>query len=1308
MSMNPTPTGSENPRKEGRGLALRMIALLIPVTVIPSLLMGLTIYNRARTLMVQQISERMETFLKESTNQLDSWLLDKTLALETLPRNPEFIQDVNEFLQLSPSNANYSDARNQTLGYIRALNPTGQQSLFNHFIMVLPSGEIALSTNRTWEKSFISDETYFSEKINNGLKNDFLGVRPPLLYHQQNSPEFEVTLFSSVPLFDGEQNLIGYLVGISDARSIQSVLEANAAFLPTNSLFIYTEDQQFIGITDVTKSLSLKPITPGSEQVDLIFSGETDSHLARTYESYDGTSVLGLYHFYNTLNSGVLVEVEASDILGTINTLAPTAAIAITVISLVIAGLIYWVSQRITTPLKELASITEEFAHGNWESRSNYDRGDEIGTLANAFNRMADDLSTLYTQMESQVEERTRQVLATSEVSTMATSASGMNELLDRTTDLISDRFEYFHIAIYILDQDREEAELRAGTGEEARNLLRQGYSFQVQRESIYQQVIRSNEPIVVSDSDIAGNEINFDMLPEAKSKIAIPISIGTDVFGIIDVQSKLPEAFPLATSSVLMTLANQLAGAIYNFQLREGTQVDLAQINQMYLTSQRLALADTLDEIFNEVAVGVQQTSFFAAVYRPVGEYFELVQPQDQKPYYADQLPTTLNVPNRLASTYFTLLTPVIIKDLSNAMAPLRPELLNPPRALDAREAGFIPIMIDRELKALIILGSRETNKISLDTVQPFRSLADLVQTKLSKIELQEQNAIKLQNLQVVKEFTEEILQQSDANKLYLLIHNKIKEILGNLDFYIALYDHKTERIEIPYLYEGEDPISINPFPLGEGLSSIVIRTRQPLMLIENAEERARQLGAKVVGKAAKSWLGLPLMIGEDVIGLMSVQDTEHENRFSQADLDFLQELAKSIAGAIHSTHQLAEVQRRAFQLETSAEIAREASTTLDQQELLSYTLQLVQDRFNFYHASIFLLDPAKEFAVVVESTGEAGAKMKEDGHKLAVGSQSIIGQVTVEKEPLVVNDVTADPTHKFNPLLPDTRAELGIPILLGDTVLGAMDVQSTVPYDFTPDDIEVLQIFANQLAVSINNANLFAETQEHLAQHRLIHHVTTVAASASTIEEAISSAVQGLRVTLGDNVSVLMLDEKNNMLRMIASAGYDQVVDGMQIRVGEGITGWVAEHKEPVMINNVQDDPRYISGRKEVRSEIAVPLSYRGEFLGVLNVESETQNAYDDHDQDILATLAGSLAAIIINARLSERQQTLFDITNKIRQSVNMGTILETTAVELTRVLQARKARIQVGGGHVQMPESSNGNPDEHSSGIEKEGQA
>jgi GAF domain-containing protein len=645
----------------------------------------------------------------------------------------------------------------------------------------------------------------------------------------------------------------------------------------------------------------------------------------------------------------------------------------------------------------------------------------------------------------------------------------------------------------------------------------------------------------------------------------------------------------------------------------------------------------------------------------------------------------------------FFETDSPVIIRNLIHPSISIRPELLEPAKALNAHEVAFLPIIVAENLAGIIVLASRETGTLSIQSLQPFIAFSNLVNSSVQKIEALQSSNQKLDHLQIQTSFSSRIINETVPDQLYPVIHQQIKEIIGEVDFYIALFDSKTNHIDIPYLFEGDQPLTIDPFPLGDGLTSIVVRTRQPLLLVENTEERAKALGAKIVGQPAKSWMGIPLIVGDEVIGIMSVQDVEQEKRFTQDHLDLFLTLSPSIAGAIQNSHLLAESKKRAYQLQTSAEISRETSTTLDQDDLLAHTIQLIQDRFNFYHASVFLIDVTGEYAVVQESTGEAGRKMKTDGHRLKIGSKSVIGYVTQNKKPLVVNDVTQDPTHKFNPLLPDTRAELGLPILLGDQVLGALDVQSTIPYAFSEDDIEVLQILTNQLAVAINNANLFMQTQEHLAQHRLIHHVTTVAASSTTIDDALTSAVQALRVTLGDHVSILMVDNKSNTLRVFAASGYDKSVLGMEFPVGEGVTGWVAENKEPLLINNVKQDSRYIRGKDEILSELAVPLIYRGELLGVLNIESEAPNAFDEHDVDILGTLAGSLAAIIINARLSQRQQKLFEITSKIRQSVNMDTILETTAEELTKALQTRRTRIQVGGNLVSDQKPTNGNSGE-----------
>jgi sigma-B regulation protein RsbU (phosphoserine phosphatase) len=298
-------------------------------------------------------------------------------------------------------------------------------------------------------------------------------------------------------------------------------------------------------------------------------------------------------------------------------------------------------------------------------------------------------------------------------------------------------------------------------------------------------------------------------------------------------------------------------------------------------------------------------------------------------------------------------------------------------------------------------------------------------------------------------------------------------------------------------------------------------------------------------------------------------------------------------------------------------------------------------------------------------------------------------VGFVAGQGEPLVVNDVTKDATHFPNPMLPDTRAEAAIPLKIGDRILGVIDVQSTIPYSFSPDDIDTFQTLADQLAIALNNTELFAETQEHLSQHRLLHHITTSAASGTTLEEALNSAVKGLQVTLGgDRVAILLSDEERKNLLIKAWVGYSEDATDLIIPLGTGITGWVAAHRKSLRINDTSQDTRYIQVSANTCSELALPLIFRNDILGVLNVESEQVNAYSENDEEMLGTLAGSLAAIIANARLveqirkqAERERLLNEVSSKIRRSTDMQTILSTTINELRRVTGARKTQIRVG---------------------------
>jgi sigma-B regulation protein RsbU (phosphoserine phosphatase) len=165
--------------------------------------------------------------------------------------------------------------------------------------------------------------------------------------------------------------------------------------------------------------------------------------------------------------------------------------------------------------------------------------------------------------------------------------------------------------------------------------------------------------------------------------------------------------------------------------------------------------------------------------------------------------------------------------------------------------------------------------------------------------------------------------------------------------------------------------------------------------------------------------------------------------------------------------------------------------------------------------------------------------------------------------------------------------------------------------------------------------------------------------------------------------------MDREKTGLEVKAAAGYSEDILRLKVPLGSGITGWAAQHRRTLRVDNVAKEPRYIVASANTVSELAVPLIYRNETLGVLNVESEQPAAYTQNDEEMLGTLGGSLAAIIANARLleqirsqAERERAIYEITSKIRRSTNIETILSTTAGELTKAVGASHARIVVAG--------------------------
>jgi HAMP domain-containing protein len=217
--------------------------------------------------------------------------------------------------------------------------------------------------------------------------------------------------------------------------------------------------------------------------------------------------------------------------------------------------------------------------------------------------------------------------------------------------------------------------------------------------------------------------------------------------------------------------------------------------------------------------------------------------------------------------------------------------------------------------------------------------------------------------------------------------------------------------------------------------------------------------------------------------------------------------------------------VEERTRQVRTASEVARAVTSIPSLEDLLRQAVELIGARFGYYHVSIFLLDRDGRNASLRQATGDVGQALVARGHKLGVGSSSIIGWVTANNEPRVASVVSDDPLHFRNELLPETQAEVAVPLQIGGTVLGALDVQSKEAEAFSQEDVEILQTLADQLSAAIQNARL-AETSMAVADRaRMISDVTSQMSGLLDVDQVLSTAAQSLHQALGDSEIMIKL---------------------------------------------------------------------------------------------------------------------------------------------------------------------------------------
>jgi phosphoserine phosphatase RsbU/P len=319
---------------------------------------------------------------------------------------------------------------------------------------------------------------------------------------------------------------------------------------------------------------------------------------------------------------------------------------------------------------------------------------------------------------------------------------------------------------------------------------------------------------------------------------------------------------------------------------------------------------------------------------------------------------------------------------------------------------------------------------------------------------------------------------------------------------------------------------------------------------------------------------------------------------------------------------------------LATLFELGREVTSVLEVNELLEKIPQLIARLTSFTVFSVYLLDERRGELVIAYAVGYPAELV--DNFSLKVG-QGLVGIAVAEQRPILVNDVSSDP--RYIGVVPGAESDLVVPLRHKGKILGALNLLSDQKNAFSERDEAILRQFAAHIAQAIVNARLFESEREYSDTLETLAEIGRDLSAILDLDELLTRVAHLVkRLIAYRTFGIALLNDETKLLEMKIAISYGDAQAIPPVKLGEGLVGYAALHKESVLVPDVSADSRYINAVSDVRSELAIPLLLKDRCIGVFDLESPELDAFSKKHVELLTLLAAQAAVAIENARLYE----------------------------------------------------------------------